>query len=108
MNTRALSWIFTHNNYDKEAMDAWDAFGCHNNVRYLVFGEEIGQSGTMHLQGFFQLVIPRQKRILLNLLEKLMEYATQKQIFLKQSKNDEAAMIYCKKEEKWIEWGLCN
>jgi hypothetical protein len=104
MNHRFASWVFTHNNYDKVALDAWDAFACSNNVRYLIFGEEVGKSGTQHLQEFFQLVMSRQKKVLLEILRKMMKFSEQPEVFIEEAKNDEDAKRYCQKDENWIEW----
>lgn len=103
MNQRYASWVFTHNNYDCAAMEAWDAFACSNNVRYLLFGEEVGRSGTQHLQGFFQLVISRQKRRILEILKKLMKHSSQPEVFIEAARNDKEAKNYCQKDGNWIE-----
>lgn len=48
INSRALRWCFTLNNYTADEEQKIRLVDC----RYLVFGHEVGQNGTYHLQGF--------------------------------------------------------
>lgn len=45
------SWCFTTNNYTEEHVNALKAI---TEVKYLIFGKEIAETGTPHLQGFIQ------------------------------------------------------
>ena len=49
-NHKFKNWTFTLNNYTEIERDALKA--CGELVRYMVVGEEVGESGTPHLQGF--------------------------------------------------------
>ena len=47
--SRSRSWVFTLNNYSPEdelSLESCDGF------RYVLYGREVGESGTPHLQGF--------------------------------------------------------
>jgi len=46
--SRARSYCFTLNNYSEPERVAITEVDCH----YLIFGEEVGESGTPHLQGY--------------------------------------------------------
>lgn len=47
---RARNWCFTLNNYSEDEVDAIKAF----KFQYLIFGYEVGDEGTPHLQGYFR------------------------------------------------------
>lgn len=47
-NTRSRSWCFTWNNYNEEDISRLDSLKCER----IVVGEEVGASGTPHLQGY--------------------------------------------------------
>lgn len=47
VGTRSRNWCFTVNNYDDSTEELLGQIRC----RYIVYGREVGQSGTPHLQG---------------------------------------------------------
>lgn len=52
--TQLSCYVFTYNNYSAEgeaALKQWLT----DNTKYAVFGHEVGESGTPHLQGYFSL-----------------------------------------------------
>lgn len=44
--SRSRSFVFTHNNYESTEIE--DQLEC----KYIIYGKEVGESGTPHLQGF--------------------------------------------------------
>lgn len=46
--SRSRNFVFTLNNYTTEEVEAVKSWEC----RYLIFGKEVGESGTPHLQGY--------------------------------------------------------
>lgn len=54
MPSAAKHWCFTLNNYTDEEFHALQALGTEKayDIAYLVFGKEMGQEATPHLQGF--------------------------------------------------------
>jgi len=89
---------FTYNNYEdgweKKLQEAeWINYGC--------VGEEVGELGTAHLQGYIQFKRARSKAVT-DKLEKLLGRRPHCEIA---AGNLEQNQKYCKKEGKFIEWG---
>jgi len=53
-------WIFTLNNYSEEDVKHFKALS--DVVTYVVFGKEVGENGTPHLQGYLELKTKRRMK----------------------------------------------
>lgn len=84
-NNKAKKWVFTLNNYESKDIE----FFKNLSYNYIKFGEEIGESGTPHLQGF--VIFKNQTR--LSALKKLHS----KVHWEIQVGPDEACSNYCSK-----------
>lgn len=84
-------FTFTHNNYDGTEVE--DAIDC----RYIIYGKEVGESGTPHLQGFISF---KEKKSLKQLIKLLPG------CHVEVARVPEAAIEYCKKEGQVTERGV--
>lgn len=87
------NWCFTLNNYTSDDVDTFKCM----EYTYLVFGYEVGDSGTPHLQGF--IVFPTNKR--LSAMKKLHATAH----WEKANGSAEQNFKYCTKQGNFIELG---
>lgn len=85
----AKSWTFTLNNYTEEDCDLLDNIEC----TYMVYGKEVGESGTPHIQGF----VTFKNSTRLAALKKILPRA-----HLEVAKATEAAANYCMKEQNYV------
>jgi len=94
MSKGSRAWIYTLNNYSPEEVSAVQGLDCVYNV----FGYEVGESGTPHLQGYIQF----QHQKTLSAVKKLMPRA-----YLAPRKGTiDQAVDYCKKDGKYEEFGV--
>lgn len=92
---KSSRWCFTINNWTEDEKDRLLAWAS----QYLVVGEEVGENGTPHLQGF--VVFSGQKR--LSGVKKLSDRAHWE---IARGTSEQAAS-YCKKDRKFVEVGQC-
>lgn len=90
MATRA--WCFTLNNYTAQEVEHVKSL----DVLYLIFGREIGESGTPHLQGYVYLKLSR-----LSAMKKLIPRAHWEPA----RGSPEQASVYCEKDGDFFEKG---
>jgi len=93
--SRSKSWVFVLNNWTSDqALDVELLAQGDNAVLYLVYGREVGESGTPHLQGFVKF---KNKRSF-NVVQALFPYGTHLEVRSKDS-TDYHAATYCKKDD---------
>lgn len=93
--SKCRSYVFTLNNYNAQEVDRLEAVQC----KYLVYGKEVGESGTPHLQGF--IVFPTQRHF--NAVKKLLG----DRYYLDRLRGTpEQAIEYCKKDGDFKEFGV--
>nr|ALC76159.1 RepA [Brachiaria deflexa-associated circular DNA molecule 2]ALC76161.1 RepA [Brachiaria deflexa-associated circular DNA molecule 2] len=85
-------WCFTLNNYTEINYKNLTTLFV-DNCDYLIIGKEVGESGTPHLQGYFQL----KKKLRFNAVKKLMDLSS---VHLEPRRGTvKQAADYCKKED---------
>jgi len=89
------SYCFTLNNYDPAGLGGL-GLGLGLEYSYLIYGKEVGQSGTPHLQGYVQLL--KKTRISKKLQQKYGHLEKRKGTV-------EQAIAYCKKDGDFTEFG---
>ena len=90
---KCRSYSFTLNNYTDDDIVLLKAI----NYRYIIFGKEVGASGTPHLQGMVVFLNP----ISFSSMKKKIPKA-----HLEPTKIQHASMEYCKKEDDFFEDGI--
>lgn len=93
---RARGWCMTMNNYTEKFFDGLKDWA-EKNVEYAVIGREVGESGTPHLQIYFEFSTMKSFKQMKKLHNKLH---IEKRIGTK-----EQAANYCKKDGNYIEIG---
>jgi len=96
--SRAKHWCFTLNNYTEEDLVIVDGLidAC-EECTYLIYGKEVGESGTPHLQGFVSL----SARVRLSQIRTLFGSSPHLEV----SRNAIASIAYCKKDGDVYEFG---
>jgi len=93
---QVAKYVFTVNNYTDEDLDRLANLGTGGEVRYLIYGKEVGASGNKHLQGF---VIFRKRRAF-----SLAKSAISPKAHIEKANGtDSQASEYCKKENDWLD-----
>lgn len=93
MTQKSRSFVFTLNNYNGADVESLSNFSC----RYIIFGREIGESGTPHLQGYVVFDNPRS----FNSIKSLLPRA-----HIEIAKGDaDSNYEYCSKQGDFVERG---
>jgi len=95
-NNPVQRWCFTWNNYTDESINVINAFFS-AKCTYGIFGKEVGETGTPHLQGFF--VLRRASRFT-GIARHLPGVHLEKTRATTQE-----ALDYCKKDGDYVEYG---
>lgn len=96
--SRAKNWCFTLNNpSDEDRLVLSGLVDGKSMFSYLIYGNEVGEQGTPHLQGFFSL---SQRKRLLELKKVFGD-----RYHLENARNPNASILYCKKEKDFVEFG---
>jgi len=91
---RSRAWTFTLNNYTEESEQLLQAL----DVKYLIYGREVGESGTPHLQGYVSFANPRR----FNAIKKTLPVGSHIEAALGNSQQN---FDYCTKDNDYFEKG---
>jgi Putative viral replication protein len=94
----AKNWCFTLNNYQGSDIERIDSLvGSNERIKYVIYGKEVGESGTPHLQGFVSFV----SKVRLNQVKTFIGSNPHVEV----CRNVSASVQYCKKEGDYAEFG---
>lgn len=96
--SRTRSWCFTLNNYTDEDLLRCKLVGEMSGTTYIVFGKEVGESGTPHLQGYVWFKSPRKLPAVKALIGERAHFEPRKGTHAQ-------AADYCKKDGDFQEFG---
>jgi len=97
MVIQSKSFCFTLNNYTDDDIVRLSKLFEDGSVDYMIYGKEVGESGTPHLQGYVR--FPKKKRI------KGVKNLIGEECHVEATRNVEAAINYCKKDNDFTEFG---
>lgn len=97
---RSRAWVFTYNNWPDHMDDHWKIVECCEfNCEYAIFGYEISDSGTEHLQGYMYFKDAKT-------FKAIKDKYTCKRIHLQVAKGTPKQNYkYCSKQGNFHEWG---
>lgn len=93
MSQRSRAWCFTCNNYNED-----DISRLQIDYEYLIYGKEVGESGTKHLQGYIHFKNAKTFKSLQKKLGSSFHIEKRRGTF-------QQAIDYCKKEGDFVEFG---
>lgn len=94
---RSRMWCFTLNNYTEDDLERLSSLKS-TQVDYIIYGKEVGESGTPHLQGF--VCFPSQKRLSLRQVKAIVgeSHCSIPRLVTE-------SIDYCKKDGDYTEFG---
>lgn len=97
--SKAKNWVFTLNNYTEEELQFFQGLHATNkDVLYVLFGREVGEEGTPHLQG----MLCFSKRFTMGNMKRLNPRA-----HFECTRRLAESVVYCKKDNDFFEYGQC-
>jgi len=98
VEAQVINWVWTLNNYTPAELVNLKTLCLTNKAKYIIWGEEVGEQGTAHLQGYIELT----KRCRLSGLKKILP----SRAHCEPRRGSQAQAIkYCQKDGKWVEFG---
>jgi hypothetical protein len=97
-NARSKGWCFTLNQFLPDEVLALRSFARGSSCTYMVFGREVGESGTRHLQGYLHLANRQRLSWLKNRVSQRAHFEIRRGTVLEASQ-------YCKKDGDFEEFG---
>jgi len=94
-------WCFTLNNYTDDELEMLRNLVGGHLTTYAVFGKEVGESGTPHLQGYFEFKSRWD-------LIRLRRWALDRAHYEPRRGTAEEASNYCKKDGDWEQYGTIS
>jgi hypothetical protein len=94
--SKSRNFCFTFNNYTEDDINHLNLVVC----QYIVFGKEVGENGTPHLQGFVKFATPRTFASVKKTLCRPGESC-----HIEAAKNVAASVQYCRKDNDYSERG---
>lgn len=96
--SRHRNWCITINNYTKEDLENIQLLQASLIVKYYIYGIEVGESGTPHIQGYVEFSNGVGLKRVVQLIGKHGHYEPRRG-------TQEQAIKYCKKDENFTEQG---
>ena len=94
-NNSCFKWDFVLNNYNEEEENQL-LHDLHDNCKYFIYGKEVGEQGTPHLQGYFNLIKKQRLSGLKTIFGKRFSF--------RPCRNEKALIAYCKKDGDFFEY----
>lgn len=98
--SQSRHWCFTLNNYNEQHLNSLETLAQQQAVTYLVYGREVGASGTPHLQGYIVLAVRKRRAQVKSILPGHPHVERAKG-------SPQQNRTYCIKDQDFVESGTC-